>query len=191
MTPSRASEKSARGDGSEPKDGHNRPVLRRALLLLPLALLAGCGGHSEPSTTFESVFPSGQTSHFVLDATVRIETNTLADAMPGIAAIRAHAEGELSPTALHLQGTAVGLSGRIVLRGRRLVALRELLRGASWMVVRGSRDPRRAAVELELTGDDIRRFVPGDVPPAVRGAHVTATVVLGSPNLRSSSERGS
>jgi hypothetical protein len=150
-------------------------MARRALLLLAVVLAAGCGGHAGPSRALDSLLRGGGSAHFVLDGTI---------AAP--APIPVHAEGDLSPSALRTQGTALGLSGGVALRGRRLFAARKLLRNASW-----SGSTEQAHLELDVTREELDRLVPDGVPPILRRAHVTATVVFTSLNLHSSSEEGS
>lgn len=150
-------------------------MTRRALLLLPILLLAGCGGQEHPAPAIDRLLRGGGSAYFVLDGTVDA-------AVP----IPVHAEGYLSPNTFRAQGSTLGASGRVALHGRRLLALRQLLRKASW-----SGSPDRVHVELDVSRKELMRIVPGEVPRGINQADVSATVVFTSLNLRSSSNGGS
>jgi hypothetical protein len=156
-------------------------MTRCTLLLLPILLLAGCGGHAGPPSSLDRVLRGEASAHFVLDGTVRIEATGLPRLLGEATRVPFHSEGDLSPSVLRAQGSAAGLSDRVVLRGGQLRELRRLLRKASW-----SGDPERLHMELELTYEQLERVVPSGVPPVIEGAHVSATV-----NLQASSEEGS
>ncbi len=156
-------------------------MTRRALVLLPILFLAGCGGHAQSASSLERVLRGEESAHFVVDGTVQVEASGVLRLLGPAARVPFHSEGDISPSVLRARGSAAGLSDRVVLRGGELLELRRLLRSASW-----SGDRARPHMELELTREELERVVPSGVPPAVEGAHVSATV-----NLQASSNEGS
>jgi hypothetical protein len=140
---------------------------RCAALLVPVVLLAGCGGGA-PGEIDRFLHAGG---HFTLRGTARMQADGLLQLVRETPSFPVRVDGDLSPTRLSGEAESLVVSTQFTAAGRRLRRVRDLLRHASWSDV----GARTAHLELDLTRGEVEDLGQ-PVPRLIEGFHLSAKV---------------
>lgn len=169
--------------------------MRRALPLLAVLALAGCGGGHEaqpkPQTpVLSAVLAHRKSVHFVLDGTAKVELESMLARLHHVPPFHIHAVGNASRSGLSARGAVDGelaAAGTVVVAGDKAYAgaggtwydlgsvrsLSEPLRSAHWNV---AGDTLRGT--LHLSTDQLERLSGLSLPFGVEGADAAVKIRL-------------